>query len=127
MYDILRTVFAVIICIPMLIAVFMLFGRLSDCIINIDRQRKSKKQAILEEQERRRRFDLEWTTLSDGSVHYWLPNMVTINDNKYHKISYCTQKSSYYKKGVKAELRAENADEALDFWTEKISGNVDFN
>ena len=60
MYDILRTVFAVIICIPMLIAVFMLFGRLSDCIINIDRQRKSKKQAILEEQERRRRFDLEY-------------------------------------------------------------------
>ena len=60
MYDILRIVFAVLICIPMLVAVFILFNKLSDCIINIDRHRKSKKQAILEEQERRRRFDLEY-------------------------------------------------------------------
>lgn len=67
------------------------------------------------------------TTISDGSVHYWLPYMVTISDKSYHKILYCDAKSAYYASGVKAELRAENATEALDIYTEKVSGNVDFN
>ncbi len=67
------------------------------------------------------------TTISDGTVHYWLPYMVTISDKSYHKINYVDKKAAYYKKGVKAELRAENATEALDFKTEKVSGNVDFN
>ena len=67
------------------------------------------------------------TTLSDGSVHYWLPYMVTISDKSYHKINYCDKNEAFYKKGVKAELRAENAIEALDFKKEKVSGNVDFN
>ena len=60
MYDILKIIFAVLIGVPMLIAGFILFSRLSDCIINIDRKRRSRKQAILDEQERRRRFDLEY-------------------------------------------------------------------
>ena len=60
MYDILKIVFSVLICIPMLVAVFVLFGKLSDCIINIDKRRRSKRQAMLDEQERRRKFDLEY-------------------------------------------------------------------
>jgi hypothetical protein len=67
------------------------------------------------------------TTISDGTVHYWLPYMVTISDKSYHKINYCDKDAAYYKSGVKAELRAENATEALDLKTEKVSGNVDFN
>ena len=67
------------------------------------------------------------STISDGTVHYWLPYMVDISDKSYHKINYCDKKDDYYAKGVKAELRAENATEALDLRTEKVSGSVDFN
>lgn len=67
------------------------------------------------------------TTISDGTAHYWLPNMVTISDKSYHKINYCDKNSGYYAKGVKAELRAENAAQELDFKTEKVSGRVYFN
>ena len=56
-----------------------------------------------------------------------LPYMVDISDKSYHKINYCDKKDDYYAKGVKAELRAENATEALDLRTEKVSGSVDFN
>lgn len=64
--------------------------------------------------------------LSDG-YHYWLPYMVDISDKKYHKVKYCDAKSSYYAKGVKVDVRAENADEAFNFKTEKVSGSAYLN
>lgn len=45
----------------------------------------------------------------------------------YHKVNYVDKDAAYYKKGVKAEMRAENATEALDLKTEKVSGTIDFN
>lgn len=53
--------------------------------------------------------------------------MVTVDDKSYHKVKCCDADSSYYKKGVKAEMRAENADEEWDFWTETVSGKISFN
>lgn len=53
--------------------------------------------------------------------------MVTISDSVYHKIKYCDASSSYYATGVAADLRAENADQALNIWTEKVSGAAYFN
>lgn len=64
--------------------------------------------------------------LSDG-YHYWLPYMVDIDDKKYHKVKYCDAKSSYYAKDVKVDVRAENADEELNFKTEKVSGSAYLN
>lgn len=64
--------------------------------------------------------------LSDG-YHYWLPYMVDIDDKKYHKVKYCDAKSSYYKKGVSVDVRAENAEEKLNFKTEKVSGSAYLN
>ena len=64
--------------------------------------------------------------LSDG-YHYWLPYMVDISDKKYHKVKYCDAKSSYYAKGVKVDVRAENADEELNLKTEKVSGSAYLN
>lgn len=66
-------------------------------------------------------------TTVDGTQHYWLPYMVTVDDKSYHKVKCCDADSSYYKKGVKAEMRAENADEEWDFWTETVSGKISFN
>lgn len=64
--------------------------------------------------------------LSDG-YHYWLPYMVDISDKKKHKVKYCDVKSSYYAKGVEVDMRAENADEELNFKTEKVSGTAYLN
>lgn len=67
------------------------------------------------------------TTISDGSVHYWLPYMVVFSDKAYHKILYCDAKSAYYAQNVKAELRAENDEQVWDLKTETVSGDVYFN
>ena len=60
LYEILRIVFAVIICLPILALGAFLFGRIAGYIINIDSNRRRRRQAVLDEQERRRRFDLEY-------------------------------------------------------------------
>ena len=60
LYEILKIVFAVIICIPILVLGSWLFGRLAGSIINIDRNRKKRRQVLIDEKERRRRFDLEY-------------------------------------------------------------------
>lgn len=64
---------------------------------------------------------------SSGSYHYWLPYIVTINDKAYHKMYYSNSSLAYYIKGIKAEVRAENATEALTIKSEKVSGSVYFN
>lgn len=64
----------------------------------------------------------------DGEYHYWLPYMVSIDDKSvYHKVKYCDASSAYYAKNVSVNLRAENDTEALNFYTEKVSGDVYFN
>lgn len=68
------------------------------------------------------------TKTSDGSYHYWTPYILDIDDvNSYHTVKYSDSSSSYYAKGVYADLRAENYDQALNIWTDKVSGCVYFN
>ena len=68
------------------------------------------------------------TELSDGSYHYWLPYAKTISKkNQLYKVKYCDKKKAYYSTNTSVALRAENADETLTVWTEKISGLVYFN
>ena len=64
--------------------------------------------------------------MSEG-YHYWLPYMVAIDDTSYHKINYWDAKSRYYGNGVEVDLRAENAKQKLNFYTEKVQGKVSFN
>lgn len=73
------------------------------------------------------RVSVWFRTKVGGQYHYWLPYMKTLKGDSYVNVKYCDKSNSYYKKGVSANLRAENADSALDIWTEKVSGNVDFN
>jgi len=67
------------------------------------------------------------TKTADGVYHYWTPYIVKISDKSYHKVKYSNASANYYKKGIKADLRAENYKEALNIYTEKVSGTVYFN
>ncbi|MGN0396046.1 MAG: hypothetical protein ACI4EF_11850 [Coprococcus sp.] len=68
-------------------------------------------------------------TRVDGSWHYWTDYiLLDISDTKFHKIRYCNRRSTFYAKGVKAELRGENADVRWAIINDaKVSGNVFFN
>lgn len=73
------------------------------------------------------RVSVWFRTKAGGKYHYWLPYMKTLKGNSYVNVKYCDRSTSYYTRGVSANLRAENADSAWNIWTEKVSGNVDFN
>lgn len=67
-------------------------------------------------------------TYVNGSWHYWTPYILSnISDKLEHKIKYCDADSAYYKKGVKAQLRGENADSYYSIYDCKVSGSVWFN
>lgn len=65
----------------------------------------------------------------DGNWHYWTPYVVkNISDKKSHKVKYCDASSAYYKKGITAQLRGENAKSSIALFNNaKVSGNVWFN
>ena len=73
------------------------------------------------------RVSVWFRTNVNGNYHYWLPYMKTLTGKSYVRVNYCDKDASYYKKGVGANLRAENADSAFNIWTDKVSGTVDFN
>ena len=65
-----------------------------------------------------------------GEWHYWKDYFVNnISDSRAHKIKYCDKKSEYYKKGVVAHFRAENAASTVSIFKNrhKVSGTVYFN
>lgn len=68
-------------------------------------------------------------TYVNQTWHYWTPYILSnVSDKSKHKIKYCNQKSSYYKSGVEAQLRGENADSRIAIFSDsKVSGEVWFN
>ena len=75
------------------------------------------------------KVDCWMRTKSGGDWHYWTPYILNnVSDKKSHKIKYCDQKSAYYRKGVAAQLRGENADSRIAIFNDsKVSGEVWFN
>lgn len=68
------------------------------------------------------------TKTADGNYHYWTPYIKTITKkNTWYKLQYSDSSAAFYKKGVAADLRGENATQAWDLSTEKVSGEVEFN
>lgn len=75
-------------------------------------------------------IDCWMRTYYAGNWHYWTDYFICdLSDTKTHRIQYCDKKSSYYKKGVKAELRAENAKSTVSLFKNriKVSGAIYFN
>lgn len=52
-----------------------------------------------------------------------------ISDKAVHKVKYCDKQKEYYQKGVRANLRAENAKSTVSIFKNriKVSGVVRFN
>ena len=75
------------------------------------------------------KVDCWMRTYVNQTWHYWTPYILSnVSDKSKHKIKYCDQKSSYYKSGVTAQLRGENADSRIAiFGDSKVSGEVWFN
>lgn len=75
-------------------------------------------------------IDCWMRTYYAGGWHYWTDYFVNdVSDKAVHKVRYCDKSSSFYKKGVRANLRAENAKSTVSIFKNriKVSGVVRFN
>ena len=76
------------------------------------------------------KIDFWMRTYYNGGWHYWTDYFVNdISDKAVHKVKYCDKQKEYYQKGVRANLRAENAKSTVSIFKNriKVSGVVRFN
>ena len=76
------------------------------------------------------KIDFWMRTYYNGVWHYWTDYFVNdISDKAVHKVKYCDKQKEYYQKGVRANLRAENAKSTVSIFKNriKVSGVVRFN